>query len=132
MPLRSTISGFRFCCAGVLTIVSIYGHVKLARDAGHTVSGTSARGIRRIAGSADAFIFRNSTASKPGVAIPVRVSKAFGYIRTWNDRTSSGFTALGLRRPRTGEQAMTINGVLYPVESNDMAAFALTAVHANH
>lgn len=66
---------------------------------------------------------RNSTASKPIVAIPVRVSKGFGYIRTWNDRSPSGFTALGLRRPSPGEQAMTINGVLYPVEGNDMAAF---------
>lgn len=66
---------------------------------------------------------RNSSASKPIMAIPVRVSAAFGYIRTWNDRSPSGFTALGLRRPRTGENAMTINGVLYPVEGSDMAAF---------
>ncbi|WP_343039018.1 gamma-glutamylcyclotransferase family protein [Paraburkholderia bonniea] len=66
---------------------------------------------------------RNATASKPIAAIPVRVSTAFGYIRSWNDRSPSGFTALGLRRPLPGEQAMTINGVLYPVEGNDMAAF---------
>src|SRR5206468_561651 len=29
----------------------------------------------------------------------------------------------GLRRPAPGEKAMTINGVLYPVEGEDMAAF---------
>jgi hypothetical protein len=66
---------------------------------------------------------RNSTAAKPVPAIPVRVSAVFGYIRAWNDRSPSGFTALGLRRPGPGENAMTINGVLYPVEGNDMSAF---------
>ena len=65
---------------------------------------------------------RNSTASEPITAIPVRVSAAFGFIRTWNDRSPSGFTALGLRRPEPGEGALTINGVLYPA-GNDMAAF---------
>jgi hypothetical protein len=53
----------------------------------------------------------------------VRVSAAFGYIRTWNDRSASGFTALGLRKPGPGEKASTINGVLYAVEGNDMAKF---------
>ena len=66
---------------------------------------------------------RNSTAAKPIPAIPVRVSAVFGYIRTWNDRSPSGFTALGLRRPGPHENAMTINGVLYPVEGNYMSAF---------
>lgn len=66
---------------------------------------------------------RNSTSAHPIAAIPVRVSAAFGYIRTWNDRSPSGFTALGLRKPAPGESALTINGVLYPVEGNDMAAF---------
>jgi hypothetical protein len=56
---------------------------------------------------------RNSTAGNPIPAIPVRVSAAFGHIRAWNDRSPSGFTALGLRVPRPGEQATTINGVLY-------------------
>ena len=38
-----TLDDFRFAflCAGVLVIVSIYGYVKLAPDAGHTVSGAS-------------------------------------------------------------------------------------------
>src|SRR5262252_8559008 len=62
---------------------------------------------------------RNSTSAHPIAAIPVRVAAAFGYIRTWNDRSPSGFTALGLRRPAPGESALTINGVLYAVEGND-------------
>jgi hypothetical protein len=66
---------------------------------------------------------RTSTAGKSIPAIPVRVSSSFGYIRSWGDRSQSGFTALGLRRPAPGEQATTINGVLYPVEGDDMAAF---------
>lgn len=66
---------------------------------------------------------RNATAGAPIHAIPARVSAAFGYIRAWVDRSASGFTALGLRRPKAGESAMTVNGVLYPVRGNDMAAF---------
>src|SRR4051794_18968267 len=66
---------------------------------------------------------RNSTATGPIPAVPVRVSAAFGYIRTWSDRSPSGFTALGLRKPGPNEQATTINGVLYPVEGADMAKF---------
>src|ERR1700730_14345274 len=66
---------------------------------------------------------RNSTASAPIPAIPVRVSAAFGYVRAWNDRSPSGFTALGLRKPHSGESANTINGVLYPVEGDDMSKF---------
>jgi hypothetical protein len=66
---------------------------------------------------------RNSTAGAPVAAIPVRVSAAFGYVRAWNDRSSSGFTALGLRKPAAGEKAGTINGVLYPVGGDDMTRF---------
>jgi hypothetical protein len=66
---------------------------------------------------------RNATATHPVPAIPVRASAGFGYIRAWNDRSPSGFTALGLRKPASGEKAMTINGALFPVEGNDMAAF---------
>jgi hypothetical protein len=66
---------------------------------------------------------RNSTASAPIPAIPVRISAQFGFIRTWNDRSPSGFTALGLRKPQPGEQAMTINGVLYAVDDDDMTKF---------
>ena len=49
---------------------------------------------------------RNSTAGAPTQAIPVRVSAAFGYIRTWSDRSASGFTALGLRKPGPGEKGL--------------------------
>ncbi|OLL31035.1 hypothetical protein BTH42_14170 [Burkholderia sp. SRS-W-2-2016] len=66
---------------------------------------------------------REATAGKPVAAIPVRVSAAFGYVRSWSDRARSGFTALGLRRPFDGEAPMTINGVIYPVAGNDMSAF---------
>jgi hypothetical protein len=66
---------------------------------------------------------RNATAGKPVAAIPVRISAAFGYVRSWSDRARSGFTALGLRRPFDGEATMTINGVIYPVVGNDISAF---------
>ncbi|HUC16331.1 MAG TPA: gamma-glutamylcyclotransferase family protein [Acetobacteraceae bacterium] len=66
---------------------------------------------------------RNATAGRPTLAIPVRVSAAFGYVRTWDDRASTGFTALGLARAGPGEPAMTINGVLFPVEAGDLSAF---------
>jgi hypothetical protein len=38
-----TLNDFRFAflCAGVLVLVSIYGYVRLDRDAGHTVSGAA-------------------------------------------------------------------------------------------
>ena len=65
---------------------------------------------------------RDTTLIHPVPTIPVRVSAAFGYVRSWNDRARSGFTALGLRRPVSGENPVTINGVLYPVEGGDMAA----------
>jgi hypothetical protein len=58
---------------------------------------------------------RHSSAGKTIPAIPVRISAAFGYIRTWNDRSASGFTALGLRKSGPDEKASTINGVLYAV-----------------
>jgi hypothetical protein len=64
---------------------------------------------------------RNATV--PASAIPIRVSASFGYVRTWNDRSPSGFTALGLRKLRPGEAGRTINGVLYPVEGADMTKF---------
>ncbi|WP_250475659.1 DHA2 family efflux MFS transporter permease subunit [Caballeronia sp. GAFFF1] len=40
-----TLSEFRFAfmCAGALTLASIYGYVRLARDAGHALRGTSRR-----------------------------------------------------------------------------------------
>ena len=66
---------------------------------------------------------RNSTAGKMIPAVPVRISAAFGYIRTWNDRSLSGFTALGLRKPRPGETGSTINGVIYAASDAEIARF---------
>jgi hypothetical protein len=87
----------------------------------------------RLANMPSQFIFgygsliqtasRNATAGAYVPAIPVRISAAFGYVRTWNDRSPSGFTALGLRKAGPGETATTINGVLYPVAGDDMAKF---------
>jgi len=87
----------------------------------------------KLPGQPTAFIFgygslinsasRGSTAGAEVPAIPVRVSAAFGYVRAWNDRSSSGFTALGLRKVAAGEKGLTINGVLYAVEGVDIAKF---------
>jgi cation transport regulator ChaC len=66
---------------------------------------------------------RDATAAKPVHAIPVRISASFGFRRAWVDRSATGFTALGLRRPVAGESAMTVNGVLYPVDGADMSLF---------
>ena len=66
---------------------------------------------------------RNATAGEPVQAIPARVSARFGYVRAWNMQSSSGFTALGLRRAAPGESGSTINGVLYPVEGEDIATY---------
>ena len=104
-----------------------------------TLAGLSARADdenywgRKLANQPSNFIFgygslinsqsRNSTAATPIAAIPVRVSPALGYIRSWNDRSLSGFTALGLRKPGPGEAARTINGVLYPVDDDNMSKF---------
>jgi hypothetical protein len=70
-------------------------------------------------------VSRNSTATTPIPAIPVRVSSEFGFRRCWNDRSPSGFTALGLCKAQPGEAGATINGVLYPVEGEDMSKFDL-------
>jgi hypothetical protein len=88
---------------------------------------------RKLANQPENFLFgygslintdsRNATAPKPIHAIPVRISASFGFVRAWVDRSATGFTALGLRRPVAGESAMTINGVLYPVESAHMSLF---------
>jgi hypothetical protein len=66
---------------------------------------------------------RNATSSAPIPAIPARISGAFGYRRCWNDRSQSGFTALGLCRTQSGELGATVNGVLYPVQHDDLAKF---------
>ena len=65
---------------------------------------------------------RNSTVSAPIPAIPVRILPSFGYIRSWNSRADA-FTSLGLRKAGPGERALTINGVLYPVNSADLPKY---------
>lgn len=99
------------------------------------VGGTSAEEFwgRKLPGQPTEFIFgygslinsesRNATAGRPILAIPVRVSAAFGYVRSWTIRSQSGFTALGLRKLGPGEDGTTINGVLYPVQGNDIDAY---------
>ena len=54
-------------------------------------------------------------------AVCVRVS-SLGYVRSWNFRSPTGFTALGLRRPQTeAEGGVAINGVVFPA-GLDLAA----------
>jgi hypothetical protein len=66
---------------------------------------------------------RSATLGETVQAIPVRVSAAFGYSRAWNIRSPSGFTALGLLKAGPGQKGSTINGVLYPVEGEDIAKY---------
>jgi hypothetical protein len=90
---------------------------------------------RKLPGLPSQFIFgygslideesRNKTVGAPLDAIAVRVSSDFGYVRSWVDRCTCGFTALGLRKPHPGEAPMTINGVIYPVSASDLPAFDL-------
>ncbi|MGH1591350.1 gamma-glutamylcyclotransferase family protein [Methylobacterium phyllosphaerae] len=90
---------------------------------------------RRLSSMPNDFIFgygslinthlRDHTSAVPIAGMPARLSAEFGYLRAWVFRCPSGFTALGLRRPRRGETAMTVNGVMYPVDPADLAAFDL-------
>lgn len=52
-----------------------------------------------------------------GDGIPVRISKKFGFRRTWNFKNiNSQFTAVGLEKNK--KKNTTINGVIYPIYSN--------------
>lgn len=71
---------------------------------------------------------RTSTSHRRVVAVPARVSARFGLVRGFvargGARSGAGFTALGLRQPRDGEAASSINGVVFPVlDAEEMAAF---------
>ena len=60
---------------------------------------------------------RKSTVPEAGDPIPVRISSDFGYKRVWNFQSSSAkLTALGLIKAEN----CTINGVIYPVKTNDI------------
>ena len=63
---------------------------------------------------------RKATAPEAGDPIPARLSPDFGYRRIWNYRSSAKLTALGLKRSTEG---MSINGVIYPVETEDLLKF---------
>ncbi len=67
---------------------------------------------------------REST-GRPGMhALPARLSPDFGYVRSWCARAHRlGFTALGLRPHRPGEEAWSINGVVFAVDSEMLPRF---------
>lgn len=56
-------------------------------------------------------------------AVSARVSPAFGYVRSWVARSPSGFTALGLRPAAPGEEPSSINGVVFPVDGDNLPRF---------
>ena len=88
---------------------------------------------RTIAAKPSEFIFgygslissasRADTEGRPVTAAPVRLSAEFGYVRSWNDRSPTGFTALGVHKVAPHRPGRTINGVIHPVGAADLAAF---------
>ncbi|MDI4657067.1 gamma-glutamylcyclotransferase family protein [Xanthobacter autotrophicus] len=71
---------------------------------------------------------RTSTSRRQVVAVPARVSAQFGLVRAFvargGARSGAGFTAMGLRHRREGEEPSSINGVVFPVrDAEEMAAF---------
>jgi hypothetical protein len=87
----------------------------------------------RLAGTPKHYIFgygslvnsesRRSTAGRDVPAVPARISADLGYLRSWNFRSPSGFTALGLRKAGPGESGATVNGVVYAVDGDSMEEF---------
>jgi hypothetical protein len=87
----------------------------------------------RLAGAPRHYIFgygslvnpesRRSTAGAVTPAVPARISAGFVYLRSWNFRSPSGFTALGLRKAGPGEGGATVNGVVYAVDGDSMEEF---------
>jgi hypothetical protein len=108
----------------LLSLVLTYATAGLARadSWGHKLPNSPTHFIFGY-GSLINSVSRNATASTPIPAIPARVSAAFGFRRCWNDRSPSGFTALGLCKAQPSEAGATINGVIYPVEGEDMSKF---------
>jgi cation transport regulator ChaC len=88
---------------------------------------------RTIAAKPNEFIFgygslissasRAETEGRAVTAAPVRLSAEFGYVRSWNDRSPTGFTALGVHKVVPHRRGRTVNGVVYPVTAADLAAF---------
>ena len=62
-------------------------------------------------------------ASCAGVAT---VRRSFGYKRSWNFRSSTGFTALGVNK--SSVESTDINGILYQVHESELPGFDLREV----
>ena len=56
-------------------------------------------------------------------AVPARLGPKFNLVRSWVARSSSGFTALGLRPRQPDEEVSTINGVVFPVDAESLPRF---------
>jgi hypothetical protein len=118
----------RFCrrsvCFGFFaaSFLALTTQCAAADEWGHKLPGQPTQFIFGYGSLIDAES-RAKTAGATTDAIPVRVSSGFGYLRAWVDRCPCGFTALGLRKPRPGEAALTINGVIYPVDETTLLAF---------
>jgi hypothetical protein len=119
MRLYRWVIRFSSMVAGILLLTS---HLAAADEWGHKLPGQPTQFVFGYGSLIDGES-RGKTAGAITPAIPVRVSSGFGYLRAWVDRCPCGFTALGLRKPRSGEAALTINGVIYPVDASTLPAF---------
>lgn len=54
------------------------------------------------------------------------VRRSFGYKRSWNFRSSTGFTALGVSK--SSVESTDINGILYQVHESELPGFDLREV----
>lgn len=63
---------------------------------------------------------RAATLPSQRVVVPARISADFGYLRCWCSPADSGFMAMGIRKPSSGEKPGTINGVIFPVAGDEM------------
>jgi hypothetical protein len=115
LVIAALLSSALACAASGVSVADSWGR-KLPNSPTHFIFGY---------GSLINSVSRNSTASTLLPAIPARVSSGFGFRRCWNDRSPSGFTALGLCKAVPGEAGATINGVVYPVVGEDISKFDL-------
>ena len=64
---------------------------------------------------------RRSIHPESGDPIPVRISPDFGYKRVWNFQSPSAkLTALGLMKVIDPKKRTTINGIIYPVQEENL------------
>lgn len=67
---------------------------------------------------------RFQTIPKSKDAIPVRISPEFGYFRMWNYQgIRSRLTALGVQKVQDEGDGLSMNGVIYPVDGDDMSLY---------